>query len=153
MQALAPPVSPPMASHRALNLTTRWQGFTSSLLRTTVSWLKSIGAQKSVPNEGVIRTSALERALQDLHGDRLEKLLDLRQRLYLKDKRCTRASYQAHNMGRSLMRPARDDEYSAQWHDSVKRWKTVLLERKKARERAVRERRSKRNISGVRLES
>lgn len=118
-----------------------------------MSWLKSIGAQKSVPNEEVIRISALERALQDLHGDRLERLLDLRQRLYLRDKRCTRAGYKAHNMGHSLMRPARDDEYSAAWHDSVKRWKTTLLEREKARKKAIREKRSKRNSSGVRLES
>lgn len=90
--------------------------------------------------------------MQDLHGDQWEEKLNMRQRHLLGAKKYNRAEFQAYNMWRPLMRPARDDEYSAAWHRNVKSWKTFLL-KQEAREKAIRERRSKRNSSDVRLES
>lgn len=122
-----------MASRRALNLISRWQGFTSGLFRATVSWLRPIKAQKGVPNTKVIRISSIERALKDLYGDQWKGRIDKRHRNLVRMKEFSRAKRQEKYMGSQPMRPARDDEYDAEWHESVESWKTRLLEEQEAR--------------------
>ncbi|KAG6355646.1 hypothetical protein INS49_003608 [Diaporthe citri] len=119
-----------MTSRRGLNLISRWQGFTSGLFRAIVSWLKPIKAQKRIPNAGIIRISPLEKAMQDLHGDQWKARLSRQQRSLVRLKEFSRAKRQERSSGQ--IRPARDDEYHAEWYQQVEWWKTHLLKEQEA---------------------
>ncbi|KAI7784172.1 hypothetical protein LA080_010485 [Diaporthe eres] len=124
-----------MAPRRGLNLISSWQGFTSGLFRATVSWLRPIKAQKGVPNTKLIRITPIERALKDMYGDQWKERANHQQRSYVRMKEFHRARRQEKCMSRQQpMRRARDDEYDAEWHQSVECWKTRLLKEQEARD-------------------
>lgn len=122
-----------MAPLRGLSLISSWQGFTSGLFRATVSWLRPIKAQKGVRNTKVIRISPIEKALIDLYGDQWKKRANYQQRKYVRMREVQRARRQEKYMSsHKPMRPARDDEYDAEWHQSVECCKTRLLKEQEA---------------------
>lgn len=62
---------------------------------------------------------AFERAMHDVYGDQWRLQLTMKERAYLRTKERSRI--------KSGRRPARDDEYSASWHENVGRIRAQLL--------------------------
>lgn len=70
--------------------------------------------------------------MHDVYGDQWRLQLTMKERAYLRTKERSRI--------KSGRRPARDDEYSASWHENVGRIRAQLLKQKQAREAQAAER-------------
>lgn len=132
-----------MASPRALNLTCRWQSstsvFTRYTFRTTAARPKSTG-NNHIPD--LIYVTAFERAMQDVYGAQWKECLTGQQWKYVRVKEHRREysvkklvqEAEAAGGVRPERRPARDDEYNAEWRAKVEKLRVDLSRTKQARE-------------------